>query len=225
MVAVVSATIIDWVALRADHPVLARMPVALRQAAKLAHLKQGDPVFRVGDSASAVLYLLSGELRLIRRSREGTEIVLQRTRGGFFAEASMDAGRYHCDAVAAEAGDLLRFPARPFREALASDATFRNAWIAHLARELRRLRTQCERLSLNGATERVLHYLESEGSDGMVMLTQTKKAWAAELGLSHEALYRALRRLEEQKVIHVDHNQISLVQSIGTQDRKTKRPA
>jgi CRP/FNR family transcriptional regulator, dissimilatory nitrate respiration regulator len=224
MVAVVSETI-DWAALRADHPVLAHMPAALRQTAKLAHLEQGDPIFRAGDSAGAVLYLLSGELRLVRRSREGTEIVLQRTRGGFFAEASIDAGRYHCDAVAAEAGDLLRFPARPFREALASAPTFRNAWIAHLARELRRLRTQCERLSLNGATERVLHYLESEGSDGVVMLAQTKKAWAAELGLSHEALYRALRRLEEQTVIHVDHNQISLVQSTSTQDRRTKKPA
>jgi CRP-like cAMP-binding protein len=195
---------IDWAAIRVAHPALAHMPVALRQAAKLAHLKQGDAVFRAGDSASAVIYLLSGELRLVRRSREGTEIVLQRTRGGFFAEASMESGRYHCDAVAAEAGELLRFPARPFREALAHDATFRNAWIAHLAREVRSLRTQCERLSLNSATERILHYLESEGSNGEVVLAQTKKTWAAELGLSHEALYRALRRLQDEKLIHVD---------------------
>lgn len=216
---------IDWTTIRVAHPALTHMPLALRQAAKRTDLKQGDPVFRAGDSVSAVIYLLSGELRLVRRSRQGTEIVLQRTRGGFFAEASMESGHYHCDAVAAEAGELLRFPARPFREALAHDATFRNAWIAHLAREVRRLRTQCERLSLNGAEERILHYLESEGSNGAVALTQTKKAWAAELGLSHEALYRALRRLEEQKVIHVDHGQISLVQSIGTQDGKTKKPA
>jgi CRP/FNR family transcriptional regulator, dissimilatory nitrate respiration regulator len=195
---------VDWAAFCASHPALAHMPAALRQGAKLAHLQQGDAVFRAGDSASAVLYLLSGELRLVRRSREGTEIILQRTRGGFFAEASMESGRYHCDAVAAEAGDLLRFPARPFREALAHDASFRNAWFGHLAREVRRLRTQCERLSLNSATERVLHYIESEGSKGEVVLAQTKKTWAAELGLSHEALYRALRRLQDEKLIRVE---------------------
>jgi CRP-like cAMP-binding protein len=210
---------IDWAALRADHPVLAHVPTALRKAATRAVLKQGDPVFRAGDRVTAVLYLLSGELRLVRRSRKGTEIVLQRSRSGFFAEASMDAGRYHCDAVAGETGDLLRFPARLFREALASDAMFRNAWMAHLARELRRLRAQCERLSLKSATDRILHYLESEGSDGVVTLMQTKKTWAAELGLSHEALYRALRRLEEENVIHADHGQITLLQSAGAQGR------
>jgi CRP/FNR family transcriptional regulator, dissimilatory nitrate respiration regulator len=201
---------VDWAAIRAAHPALAHMPTALRQAAKRTELKQGELVFRAGDAASAVLYLLSGELRLVRRSREGTEIVLQRTRGGFFAEASMESGRYHCDAVAAETGQLLRFPARAYREALAHDATFRNAWISHLAREVRRLRTQCERLSLNGAEERILHYLESEGNNGAVVLTQTKKAWAAELGLSHEALYRALRRMQEQGTIRVDRENIIL---------------
>lgn len=201
---------IDWAAVRAAHPALAHMPGALRQAAKRTELKQGEPVFRAGESASTVLYLLSGELRLVRRSREGTEIVLQRTRGGFFAEASMEAGRYHCDAVAGEAGELLRFPTRAFRDALAHDATFRNAWVAHLAREVRRLRTQCERLSLNGAAERILHYIESEGTDGTVVLTQTKKTWAAELGLTHEALYRALRRMQEQGAIRVDGDRIIL---------------
>ena len=65
---------IDWEAIRAAHPALAHMPSALRQAAKRTELKQGEPVFRAGDSASTVLYLLSGELRLVRRSREGAEI-------------------------------------------------------------------------------------------------------------------------------------------------------
>jgi CRP/FNR family transcriptional regulator, dissimilatory nitrate respiration regulator len=81
-----------------------------RQTAKRISLKQADPVFRLGDPAGAVLYLLSGEVRLLRQSRDGAEIILQRTRGGFFAEASLDSGRYHFDAMAAVAGELLRFP-------------------------------------------------------------------------------------------------------------------
>ncbi len=43
-------------------------------------------------------------------------------------------------------------------------------------------------------------YLESEGSDGSVSLTQTRKAWAAELGLSHEALYRTLKKLQADSI-------------------------
>jgi len=101
----------------------------------------------------------------------------------------------HCDAVAASAGRLLHIPMCAFREALDQDRDFRDAWIAHLAHEVRRLRSQCERLGLRGAGQRVLHYIETEGSEG-VLLNQSRKAWAAELALSHEALYRTLHRLD-----------------------------
>ncbi|WP_230646797.1 cyclic nucleotide-binding domain-containing protein [Bradyrhizobium sp. Leaf401] len=37
-----------------------------------------------------MFFVLSGEVRLVRRSRSGGEVVLQRTRHGFLAEASLD---------------------------------------------------------------------------------------------------------------------------------------
>lgn len=202
--------VIDWAALRAADAALARFPGALRRSASRESFAKGEPLFRSGERPGAMFYLLSGEVCLLRRSRDGAETILQRTRGGFFAEASLESERYHCDAVAAESGELLKFPARAFREALAGDAEFCNGWIAHLAREVRRLRAQCERLSLKGAVQRIVHYIESEGARGTLVLTQTKKAWAAELGLSHEALYRALRRMQEQGILRVDGRRIVL---------------
>ncbi len=46
------------------------------------------------------------------------------------------------------------------------------------------------------AAQRIVHYIETEGRGGVLVLEQSRKAWAAELGLSHEALYRTLRRLQ-----------------------------
>jgi CRP-like cAMP-binding protein len=89
-------------------------------------------------------------------------------------------------------GRLLKFAIAEFRAALENDASLRRASMAHLAGEVRKLRAQCERLSLNSAAERILHYLDSEGSNRVVMLRQSRKSWAAELGLTHEALYRTL---------------------------------
>jgi len=200
---------IDWAALRGKHPAFDYLPASLRRAATQVSFTQGDALFRLGDKPGAMFYLLSGEVHLLRRSRDGGEIILQRTRSGFLAEASLESERYHCDAIAAESGESLRFPARAFGEALARNAAFRNGWIAHLVREVRRLRAQCERLSLNSAAERIVHYIESEGANRAVVLTQTKKAWAAELGMSHEALYRALRRLQQQGVILVEGARIA----------------
>lgn len=202
----------DWLALAAEHSELAHIPPALREAARLRECAAGETLFRQGERPKAMVYVLDGEVRLLRRSREGTETVLQRSRGGFFAEASLESKAYHCDAVAAAAGQLLCFPIKAFREALEGDVVFRNAWMALLAREVRRLRARCERLSLHSAAERILHAIESEGTAGTLTLLQSRKAWAAELGLTHEALYRALARLQAAGTLALDGARLTLRQ-------------
>jgi CRP-like cAMP-binding protein len=175
---------------------LVAMPAALRARAERVELPAGHTVFRTGARPTKMYWVLDGEVRLVRRSRSGAEIVLQRARSGFIAEASLDSPAYHCDAAAAAPSRLLGFPIERFRGALLEDAKFRAFWMGRLAREVRTLRSQCERLSLNSAAERIEHYIESEGKDGRLVLKRTRKAWAAELGLTHEALYRALAALQ-----------------------------
>ncbi|RZI42534.1 Crp/Fnr family transcriptional regulator [Herbaspirillum sp. HC18] len=200
----------DWQAMTATQPALACIPQALQALAERWEIAAGQILFRTGDPVHSVFTVIDGEVRLIRRGRNGTEVVLQRSRGGFFAEASLGSKVYHCDVLTAEKGAVLRFPARAFRGALDDDAVFRDAWMTHLAREVRKLRAQCERLSLHGAADRILHYIESEGSDGAVTLSQSRKAWAAELGLTHEALYRTLRKLQAEGALNVDGDRIAI---------------
>ena len=167
-------------------------------------------MFRIGDYVRSLFYVISGEVRLVRRDRNGAEIILQRSREGFIAEASLNSKAYHCDVSVTQKGAMLGFPVLAFRAALEADADFREAWMAHLAREVRRLRSQCERLSLHAAADRIIHYIESEGTDGVVMLNQSRKAWAAELGLTHEALYRALQRLQHNRVLRIEGHTIAI---------------
>lgn len=201
-----------WPALAADRPELAHVPPALRDAVRVRALAAGETLFRQGERPKAMYCVLDGEVRLLRRSRDGAEVVLQRSRGGFFAEASLESKVYHCDAEATAAGRVLAFPMKAFRAALEDDAAFRDAWMAQLAREVRRLRARCERLSLNGAEARIRHAIESEGAAGTLVLAQSRKAWAAELGLTHEALYRALARLQAAGALAVDGNRLTLRQ-------------
>jgi len=53
--------------------------------------------------------------------------------------------------------------------------------------------------------------LQCEGSAGKVTLTQTKKAWAAELGVSHESLYRTLSNMQRCNRITLHNNDIALI--------------
>lgn len=203
---------LDWMALTKAQPVLDSIPAALRGTAHRIDLGAGSTIYRIGDTVRNMLLVVSGEVRLLRRDKDGGEVILQRSRSGFIAEASLDSRTYHCDVVVSEASAVLSFPATHFRKVLEEDAKFGQAWRTLLAREVRKLRAQCERLSLHSAADKVMHYIESEGSNGSVTLNQTRKAWAAELGLTHEALYRTLKRLKHEGTLKVDGNRLGLGQ-------------
>ena len=62
---------------------------------------------------------------------------------------------------------------------------------------MKRLRLQCERLALHRVQDRVLHLLATEGEAGRYLVPGGLKSLAAELGVTHEALYRGLSALEQ----------------------------
>jgi CRP-like cAMP-binding protein len=69
-------------------------------------LAPGELLFRQGDPATAIYKVESGRLRLIRRTVDDHLVTLHTARRGeFFAEASLFADAYHCDAVAAAPPD------------------------------------------------------------------------------------------------------------------------
>ncbi len=201
----------DWHTLVESQAFLEFIPDDLRKVTEQRNIAAGEMLFRIGSPVRNLYCLLNGEVQLVRHDVSGGRIVLQRSLGGFIAEASIDSKTYHCDAVAAANVSLLCFPVGAFSQALELDSGFRKMWLALLAREVRKLRAKCERLSLHSAAERIVHYLESEGADGTVVLRQSRKAWAEELGLSHEALYRTLKKLTDVGQLKIEGAKVSLL--------------
>ncbi|WP_315782651.1 Crp/Fnr family transcriptional regulator [Bradyrhizobium sp. SZCCHNPS1003] len=200
---------LDWRALARLSPLLAALPAAARLQTRHIQVPHQGTVFCRGDRPRAMFFVLTGEVRLLRRSRAGDDIILQRARRGFLAEASLDQASYHCDAVAAQDSALLAIDRKAFAEVLRRPE-IRDRWYDHLARELRTVRAQSERLSLKTARERIVHFIETEGEGGEVELGRSKKDWAAELGVTHEALYRALARMERDGELIVDGTRLRL---------------
>ena len=165
-------------------------------------MEKGQVVFRAKDEVDAVYRVLEGEVCLTRFSPEGAEIVLYRARkGDFFAEASLFGTHYHCDAICTHPGRCLRLPAEALRQRLANDPDFALEWIVTLSRSLRRQRAAQERLGLKSLRKRVIHYIIDRGEEGRVELDQPVIRWAAELGASHEALYRTLAEMEREGLL------------------------
>ena len=181
-------------------------PEALRTLAQPHRLQAGQALFVRGESPKRVFWIERGEVRLQRASHEGRMIVLQRVRRGFLAEASLQASRYHCDAWVAQEGLAWGFARAPLLAALTESNALALWWASRLAQQLRDARLRCERLSLHTARERVLHALETEGRDGVLVLPPRRKDWADELGLTPEALYRTLATLQREGVVTIKGN-------------------
>ena len=172
---------------------------AIRDAAIERRLKPGQTLFRAGTRSAGLYEVVSGVVRLIRVDRSGREAVLQTASAGeTLAEASLFSSAYHCDAIAAAEAVVRLYPKNSVLAALQRDPEIAKSFAAMLARQVMALRTRLERRNIRSARDRVRHYLTVNiAADGRsVTLPGTVKQLAADLGLTHEALYRVFGRME-----------------------------
>jgi CRP/FNR family transcriptional regulator, dissimilatory nitrate respiration regulator len=156
-------------------------------------------LFRSGDKTTGLYQVVAGKVRLVRLDRRGREAILQlASAGDTLAEASLFSSTYHCDAVATTEAVVRLYPKAVLLSELKRDQRLLQAFAAMLARQVMTLRTRLERRNIHSARDRVLHFLAvNVGADGCtVALPGTLKELAADLGLTHEALYRTLARME-----------------------------
>lgn len=192
------------------------LPVVVRAAAVDRKLKAGEALFHLGDKTAGLCEIIEGRVRLARVDRAGHETVLHVAGPGeTIAEASLFSPAYHCDAIASTDATVRIYPKKAVLDAFARDPKAAQAFTATLARQVMNLRTRIERRNIRSARERVRHYLTlNAGEDGRTVIVRgTLKDLAAELGLTHEALYRTLAALERSGEIRRGKDKITLVKS------------
>jgi len=199
---------------RLPEPLRRLLPPDVRAQCTPSPCTRGDLLYRQGKTPTQMLYVTRGEVVLQRLGRQGESVVLHRARRGFIGEASLDSARYHCDAVVTMSGESVAIPLKAIKLALAADSGFASRWIAMLNQEVKRLRAQCERLSMKGVKERLLHLIETEGSEGRLPLGAGLKSMASELGVTHEALYRAVAELEKKGAVRRRENFLIMAERV-----------
>lgn len=166
-------------------------------------LAAGETLFRAGDAAHAIFHVAEGCVRLVRHGANGLPVTLHVAEaGGLFAEAALFSEVYHCDAVAERASVLAVYPKTALLLYLRAHPDLNLAFSAYLARQVQRLRGRVELIRLKTARERVLAFLTQAGAaERAVTIDRPLTVVASEIGLTHEALYRTLAKLERQGAI------------------------
>jgi len=177
------------------------LPALLEAGTSVRVLAPGDLLFRQGDPAAAIYKVESGRLRLIRRTVDDHLVILHTARRGeFFAEASLFADAYHCDAVAAAPSSVRVYPKQSVMDAMRTEPALAEAFMARLAHQLQDLRARMELRNIRSARDRVLQYLRLRaGIHGRsIPIEGQLQEIAAEIGMTREALYRTLATLETE---------------------------
>lgn len=189
-------------------------PVSLRSASTLLVLDAGATVFSRGSPTVGFYEVVSGRVRLARPTPGGRHVTLYVARAGdFLAEASLFSDVYHCHATALVHSEVRVYPREDVLAEFERERDFAKAYTAMISRTLIGVRVRNERLMLNSARDRIWHFLvlNARSEDRAVLVKGPLKDLAAELGLTHEALYRALARMEADGEIERSDNVIRLI--------------
>jgi CRP-like cAMP-binding protein len=176
-----------------DNETLERL-FGLRPMRKLA---RDEPLFRQGDPATAVFLISRGRLRMIRHLASGDRITIHTGRSGeLFAEGSLFSDVYQCDAIAAEPTRVRACGKADMLAAIGDSSSTMLALLEQVTRSLHHARAMRELRNIRSANDRVLHHLYlSASKDGAVFFDRPLREVAEDLGLTHEAYYRALAAL------------------------------
>lgn len=163
-------------------------------------LNAGETLFRRGDPAEAAFLVQEGCLRLERSLADGSVVSLATASAGeSLAEAAIFSPNYRCDAVALQASRVAIYPIVAVRERMSADPRVALDLARFFAGQVHGLRTLLEVRAIKAADERLLAWLRVRALEGDGMSVRLENAWldvAAQLAMTPEATYRALRRLE-----------------------------
>jgi CRP-like cAMP-binding protein len=180
-------------------------------------LDRGEPLFRQGEPATAVFLITRGRLRMIRHLSSGDRITIHTgRRGELFAEGSLFL-------MSISATQLPQSPrgyalaAKPRMLAAIGDSpSTMLALLEQVTRSLDHARAMRELRNVRSADDRVLQHLHlSASKDGAVVFDRPLLEVAEDIGLTHEAYYRALATLAEAGAIERMGRTIRLINSVS----------
>jgi CRP-like cAMP-binding protein len=176
-------------------------------------LDRDEALFRQGEPTTAVFLIVRGRLRMVRNLAPGDRITIHTGRTGeLFAEGSLFSDVYQCDAIAAEPTRVRACGKADMLAAIGDSSSTMLALLEQVTRSLHHARAMRELRNIRSANERVLHHLYlSASKDGAVVFDRPLLEVAEDLGLTHEAYYRALAALARAGAIKRTGRKIRLI--------------
>ncbi len=180
--------------------------------------RRGEVIFHLGDPGDALFIIVAGEVKISLPSESGDEAILVRLQqGDVFGElALLDGAPRSATATALGVVEAVVLPRARFRELIAEEPVVRDALLASLAGELRRLTTQVEELHFLDITGRLAACLVrmADGGtaldDGAIRLrtSLTQGDLAAMVGSTRQSVNKLLGQFTSDGYLRLERDAI-----------------
>ncbi len=198
-----------------DPPALERVGRSLRTR----RFRRGEVIFHLGDPGDALFIVVGGLVKITLPSETGDEAILATLRpGDFFGElALLDGAPRSATATAIEPTETLVLPRDQFRDLIATEPAIRDALLAALANELRRLTHHVEELHFldiaGRLAARLARLAEEQGTqldDGAIRLDAplTQSDLAAMVGCTRQSVNKLLGLFVDDGLIRMERDAI-----------------
>lgn len=188
--------------------------------------RRGEVIFHVGDPGDALFVIVDGEVKISLPSETGDEAILATLRpGDVFGElALLDGAPRSASATALTATETVVLPRDRFRELIAREAAIRDALLASIAAELRRLTTHVEELHFLDITGRLAAMLVRLAQDGGTRLADggvrlrtnlTQGDLAAMVGCTRQSVNKLLGQFTDDRLIRLERDAIVITDMDG----------
>jgi CRP-like cAMP-binding protein len=200
---------------------------SLTRGMRVRRFRRGETIFHLGDPGDALFIVMRGSIKITLPADTGDEAILATLRpGDFFGElALLDGAPRSATAVAIEPTETYVLPRDRFRDLIATEPVMREALLATLAAEVRRLTHHVEELHFLDITGRLasrLARLASEGGadrlpDGSVRLAGplTQGDLAAMIGCTRQSVNKLLGMFSDDGLIRMERDRIIVLDLDG----------
>jgi len=174
-------------------------------------IDKGETLFGEEEPAGAMYAVLDGQMKLVRYSPQGKELLLHLVHPGqTFAEAALfGKSTYPATARAVEESRLWVFPRDRLLELIRRSPELGLAILASISLWTRRVVGKLDLLTQRRVEERLAVYLVGKAQDRAlepgqeIALRDPRNLIAAQIGTAPEVLSRTFRRLEEDGIVRV----------------------
>jgi len=180
--------------------------------------RRNEVIFHQGDPGDSLHIVSAGAVKIVLPSAEGEEAIIATLReGDFFGELSLlDGVSRSATATALEPSETLVLPRPIFRQLMQDDPGLRDALLAGLSHELRRLTAHVEELHFLDLAGRLAMRLTRLARDQVPgVQTEVRLSWpytqsdlAAMIGGTRQSVNRLLSELVEDGLLRIEPDYI-----------------